>query len=223
MQNIILLRKNDSQELDAELIPYLDNSPPFPVLQHPLVTIPYTGDNRVANMLLAQKKETLRVARENKKWSTYVFAHERFYRINAFVQVEYEINDDDYWNILSSVWIDADNIWFHKVAWRYLWNSSRSNKHLTMNEDEQTSLANLPDKITVYRGTSIRKGIHNLSWTLDKERAKWFAQRHNSTHTGFLISGVTQKKHVHAHFKSRSEEEIIVESRFVKNKTITEV
>ena len=47
-----------------------------------------------------------------------------------------------------------------------------------MEQEERKALAALPDRLTIYRGVHIKKGtLRGLSWTLDRERAEWFANR----------------------------------------------
>lgn len=50
-----------------------------------------------------------------------------------------------------------------------------ANKQYLMTDEERKIFKNLPNRVTIYRGSQdISKGT-NISWTLDYERAKWFA------------------------------------------------
>lgn len=48
-----------------------------------------------------------------------------------------------------------------------------------MDEDELPVFNDLPDRITVYRGTTSvnSKDIKVFSWTLSKKRAEWYSKR----------------------------------------------
>jgi hypothetical protein len=49
----------------------------------------------------------------------------------------------------------------------------RGREHL-MDAEERAAL---PDVVTILRGFTHAEGARGLSWTLDRERAEWFARR----------------------------------------------
>jgi hypothetical protein len=109
------------------------------------------------------------------------------------------------------VWTDSDNIWQEITNWKRLWASGRPGRDVVMDEDEREALAAMPDEITVYRGTTNKKGIRGLSWTLDRDQAVWFARRYTQIKNGngVLTTGTVQKKDVMAYFTGRNEQEIV--------------
>ena len=79
-----------------------------------------------------------------------------------------------------------------------------------MDEEERKALAALPDRLTIYRGVHIKKGtLRGLSWTLDRERAEWFANRW-AKRRPYVVEAEVLKSDVRAHFLARGEAEIVV-------------
>jgi len=79
-----------------------------------------------------------------------------------------------------------------------------------MEQEERKALAALPDRLTIYRGVHIKKGtLRGLSWTLDRERAEWFANRW-AKRRPYLVQAQVLKSDVRAHFLDRGEAEIVV-------------
>jgi len=56
---------------------------------------------------------------------------------------------------------------------------SQADKRYLMSEDEYRQYLLLPEKLTVYRGVTSHnaKNIKALSWTLNRDKAEWFAHR----------------------------------------------
>ena len=68
----------------------------------------------------------------------------------------------------------------------------------------------MPEQIEVWRGTSHKRGVAGLSWTLDQEKAVWFAHRFCSEkRVPFLAKGIVEKDDVLAYFGDRGEREIV--------------
>jgi hypothetical protein len=76
-----------------------------------------------------------------------------------------------------------------------------------MDERELARLEVLPDTVRVWRGTDRKMAIKGLSWTLDKERAIWFANRFHRQ--GYLVHGVVDKADIRAVFLCRNEDEVV--------------
>ena len=91
-------------------------------------------------------------------------------------------------------------------------------KIATKSQEMLNKIDGLADELTVYRGTKVpnHKG---LCWSLDREIAKWFAERDiycNSKH-GYIFSGTLKKRDVIALFEGRNENEIVCDYRKIKN------
>jgi hypothetical protein len=79
-----------------------------------------------------------------------------------------------------------------------------------MDQAEQNDLAKLPEPLPIFRGYALPRGTpRGLSWTIDRERAEWFAYRFPAER--YLVAeGSVRKKDVLALFYGRDEREIVV-------------
>jgi hypothetical protein len=79
-----------------------------------------------------------------------------------------------------------------------------------MSEEDKRFFDSLPERIEVWRGTSYRRSIGGLSWTLDHEKAAWFARRFCAgSRVPLIAKGTVPKGDVLAYFGERSEQEIV--------------
>jgi hypothetical protein len=200
-----------NEELHPDLVPYVSEGPLGKQLRHPLVyQIAMTG-NGWANAYYRQKKADVEKALQNKKYDSFVWLHERPYRIEAFQAIEPSLSDSGYWRLLSDIWIDTENQWQNLNEWKLLLASKRSNRHYMMTEEEDNLLRSLADEVTIYRGC--QKGINEngLSWTLDKSKAKFFANRLGKD--GIILERTISKNDIVAVLTGRGESEVIWEEK----------
>jgi hypothetical protein len=146
-------------------------------VSHPYVHIVGVLDTATINMLYTQKKIAIDRAIENQQYSTYVYLHEKPYRINAFDSIENLLTDSEYWSLLADVCIGTENMWQEKYLFRELLTADRSDRHLMMDSDEYEQYQKLGETLTVYRGCIAGQNEDGFSWTLDPSRAKWFSER----------------------------------------------
>lgn len=197
-------------KLDSELVPYLsDRAGIGTILQHPLVySVPHFDRlNFFCNQMLAKKKEKLAKARKTKSWTTFVYLHERPWRINAFMEIETRLTDKQYWTILARLWTDSENIHQNQQFWLDALSSKRPGSF--MSADDRRAFAKLPETLTVYRGYVKNQNFDGVSYTLNQERAQWFAARF-STKAGAVRKRTVKKSDVFAYTNDRNEEEIII-------------
>lgn len=117
----------------------------------------------------------------------------------------------DYSEALADVWtlVEFPNVDVNVSTREFIEYFQRAHKKWLMDEDEYEFYKNLPEEITVYRGTG--KGARHLlglSWTLDYEKAKWFATRWNKK--GVIYKGKILKENVLAYFSRRNESEVVI-------------
>lgn len=203
-----------AEDLNIDLIPYIGKSDMgIPVLRHPLVyKVPYAEHfNKSLNLEYASKKESLKESLEQCDYNLFVFLYERPHRINAFFEIESNLDDKEYWKLLSQVYTDSENIYQFYEDWDELLCSGRKDKSAFMDNEEIKFLNTLPDEFIVYRGYLHEESEFGFSWTLDKERAIWFSNRGDSTGNGSFVSELKIKKtDVFAYKSSRNESEIIL-------------
>jgi hypothetical protein len=202
-----------------ELLPYIQQSSRGfgTILHHPFIIELFFDPNRcgLINMRFKAKIEAAVEAREKKNWPSFVFLHERPYRVPALLTAM-QLGCDDA-GLVGNVWTDSENIWQHKKTWIKIW-SDLSDPRATMDDNERVCFDVMPETVTIHRGISHPK--HNrigLSWTRDKERAVWFAHRFaRSSDKPMVIDATVQKKNVLAYFNGRSEEEVVVLPKHVR-------
>lgn len=193
-------------ELHSDLIQYKEELSGFDALRHPLVfSVPYLAmENNRLNLLYEKKKQMLAKAIADNDLNKIVFLHERPYRLEAFVEHSSEVSDETYWSAFASIWIDTENFFQNHSQWHEML-LQRPNSHLMMSAEEIQYLNKLPDEVTIYRGTKYAK--NGMSWSVSKDRAKWFANRVG----GSLYVTTVHKENIFAYFNRRDEDEIVID------------
>jgi hypothetical protein len=195
------------ETLDRELVPYLqDMGEPFgQCLKHPLVfSVPYMGENGMLNQRLDMKRRACEKAWDNNEWATYMWLHERPYRLQALLEMEPYVDDDaEYWDLLASAWVDTENAWQNLDEWYELWQSDRGDR------PEVKLPEGCGDVLTIYRGVESpeRDGI---SWTLSYEKAKWFALRLTyGDAKAYVLTATVEARRVWFYSDDRGEQEVL--------------
>lgn len=114
-------------------------------------------------------------------WQRYLLQHGSHERLYAFLDVLDNVglglmSDADYWRALRETWEMSDVVYRDLPTWRALFRSRRPDREHLMTEAERVHLAGLPDRVTIHRGSGDWSGRLGLSWTLDLERAQFFAR-----------------------------------------------
>jgi len=101
---------------------------------------------------------------------------------------------------------------------------------LMMNKDERKEFKKLSKEITIYRGIKIAEGNsinkHNLgfSFSLDKEKAEWFASRLLLPNDkAYLIEAKVKKKDILSLILDREENEVIADPDLITDFKISEI
>ena len=91
----------------------------------------------------------------------------------------------------------------------------KADPQMLMDEDEFERYQALEDTLVVYRGVTPHNAdrVNALSWTLDREKAEWFAHRFDED--GTVYEAKIDKAHVYAFFSVRNESEVIVDPAFL--------
>lgn len=198
-----------TEELHPDLVPYVLDGILGKQLCHPLVYQFGMIGNGWANAYYLQKIGDVKKALQNKKYDSYVWLHERPYRIEAFREIEHLLSDTAYWKLVADIWTDTENQWQNHQEWKDLLGSDRPSRNYLMDEKEFNTLLALPDVVTIYRGC--QKGIneHGLSWTLDKSIAQWFSTRLDRDGEPIVLERTVPKSDIIAVFTGRGESEVI--------------
>lgn len=146
------------------------------------------------------------------------------YRLTFLKYIKSYLSMQDFCTLFADAWVMSENPngdvnvplslavkWF-----------KQADKTMLMDAEEYKVYSELPDTLTVYRGVAVGRNPQGLSWTMDRDKAEWFAHRfdRNGT-TGYLQSATIKKEDVLAYFNSRNEEEIVVSVK--ENVLVTEV
>ncbi|MGH2852690.1 MAG: hypothetical protein ACRDLF_00655 [Solirubrobacteraceae bacterium] len=217
------------EELDSGLVPHLSEVETLGlVLKAPLVfMVPYLPAlAATANRAYRMKREAVAQAETDGDWQKVLWLHEKPYRMSVFLRVRERMSDRDYWQALSDMWLETENLHEHRDEWVAALTASRPGRaHWLMDESERTVLAGLDEQVTVYRGFR-RTGRHLApSWTLDRTRAEWFARRplDPPSGDGYLATATVPKTSVIAYFAGRGEQEIVLNPDELPDPQITTV
>lgn len=206
------------EDLHEDLVPHLREGVLGPMVHHPLVVEILARPELYShlNRQYLKKREVLAEALQEQNWGSYIFLHERPYRFDALLKIADAVaSEQDFWDLVSTVWTDSENIWENHKAWVRLW-TSRANPHLAMEAKERDKLARLPETVTIWRGFNHPKGRLGLSWTLSESKARWFANRFSKGRTPTVIRGEVGKTDILAYFANRGEQEIVVVPKTVR-------
>lgn len=199
--------------LHPDLLPYVVDDGSMPTLRHPLVyQVPYfPGLNRIANRQYEAKKKALQEDLAEHNWFSFIFLHERPYRIEAFEEIESRLTNKEYWELLGDIWTDTENYWQAADKWHELFSSKRAQRKYLMSAEERNHLLSLPNSVTVHRGFSVNGAEKSLSWTTSLEKASWFATRLTMDGERPRIATTTvDRDQIIAYKNERGEDEVII-------------
>lgn len=204
-----------NEPLSESMTPHVRSHPVLgEVLQHPLVyCVPYfPASAGWLNAQLAQKERLLTDAVSAGEWARAIVLHERPWRADAISRYASAMDDASYWELVAWAYTDSENVPENFALWGRLLCAERPERHRMMTQSEREVLANLPDRIEVFRG-DVRKQPRDYSWTIDRDVAVWFAERTarlENRSRALVLEGVVEKRFVVAYKNSRNESELIV-------------
>lgn len=128
-----------------------------------------------------------------------------------FKYIKDDLSDKDYANMLYEIWITVEypNHDINVSTNEFMSMFRKAKKKFLMNQEEQFVFDSLPENITVYRGIQKDATTKALSWTLDKNIARWFANRFDNN--GEVVEATINKKYVFAYLNGRGEKEIVLD------------
>lgn len=228
IQSIVDLLNQPVEPIHPHLAEYTVDTEIGVMIKHPLVYayLFHEREHARINATYEAKRRALGEAIAGRKWNNAVFLYERPYRLNAFNILQDQLEDQEYWQLLGNVWTDSENIWQNRDTWREALTANRPDRHMLMDKEEQAALALLPDALTVYRGFMYDDGEEGMSWTLDQQKAKWFARRFHidpDCERPRIATGHVSKEKVIAYFTGRNEDEIVALPEDVENRRFQDV
>jgi hypothetical protein len=204
---VVELLRSMNEPLNPELVPYLEDGALGQQLRHPLVYLVPMWDSGRANAYYAQKVKDSTSALQDGRYSSFVYLHERPYRLDAFIQIADKLTDTEYWKLLGSIWTDTENQWQNLDKWDELLHSDRPQRQYLMNEEEDQLLRSLPAEVVVYRGCQKGQNETGLSWSLKRDKAEFFANRLGKR--GIVLQRTISREQIVALFMGRNEWEVV--------------
>ena len=95
-----------------------------------------------------------------------------------------------------------------------------------MTPEELQAYEQFPDGIHIYRGvhTGFERDAHSLSWTINPQKAAWFAQRFDTTkNQGVVFEADIAKSDILAYFDIGGEDEVVVRPSKLQNIQKTDI
>lgn len=219
-------------DLHEGLRPYvfdvvMGNGSSMQVLKHPLIfSVPYyEAENKLWNQRYEARRQRAEAFLAAGEYERYISLHERPFRPERLLEVADHLSDEAYWSTLGSLWQDTENAWQLEPVWEALWTAQQTvPSGCLMTEAEQTMLRSLPDVVKIYRGFNGEGAKDGLSWTLDLEKAKWFARRWlQGDEAGVVAVGNVERAYIRALFLGRNESEVVVDPGFVNVQALKKV
>lgn len=209
------------EEMHDDLKPWVVEDGPFgPMLKHPLVQEIIFDPKRCArvNTAYAFKLDAVADARIKQQWDRYIFLRERPYRPMILQEVAEFVDGAEYWRLVHQVWVDSENCWEYQDEWYDMLTADATGREFMSDEDVRCVFTLPPEKggllpeTKIYRGFSWDEALDGFSWTLDRARAKWFANR-SAWRKGDIpkvATATVKREHVIAYITSRDEQEIVL-------------
>lgn len=165
------------------------------------------NDEDLYNKPYRVRRELAQKYLEEENFDSFIFMHERPFRLEALVEVLFSIKKEDLFRIVEYVWTDSEGPCVNLEVWKYIFNYC---EELGVLED---SKKDLPEKFTIYRGT--RAGIKDIgiSWTLDASVAKMFSERFYTKRTNkqpIVKVKEVKKEDIFLFTDARGEKEVIL-------------
>lgn len=146
------------------------------------------------------------------------------YRLTFLKYAQQYLSNKDFSEMLNDAWVRSENPNSDpNVSQKELLAMFRAAQPTDlMEEDEYLKFRQLDDIVTVYRGVAEynAENIKALSWSLDYDKARWFALRFGEN--GKVYEAQIAKEHIFAYFNSRNEQEVIVDPKHLMNISDTE-
>ncbi|RQW23298.1 hypothetical protein EHS17_14345 [Rhodobacteraceae bacterium CH30] len=205
----------NGEPLCDELAMHVTGDGKFSSLRHPLVSItPYHESmNAIFNRMLEHKRESIQQSIKAEDWENFVFLHERPYRLNAIVELRNNMNVEfkALASIVLSAYSDSENISENSELWRELLTTAAQYTK-EMNDSDISGMSEISalwgKTVTLYHGGEVPIEGARWCWTLDLEKARWFADRFERE--GALYACEVAGEYIDFILHHRGESEVLV-------------
>lgn len=196
-------------------------------VNHPYVTSTFVSKNgKILNLLsepdrMIWENDLKRTIANVNRYDEFATLVTKPYRSMFLDKTLNYIDRKDLAKYLRKLWISCDYVNVDQVISKskYVSLFKKADKSALMNEDEIKRLDDLPDSVTIYRGINdiTNHPIDGLSWTLDIDTAKWFANRFAKMKEGTssIYKATIKKENIIAYFEE--ETEVVVNYKKLEN------
>ena len=152
----------------------LDESGMMPVLRHPLIVMPFTGDVTAANKILEVQRERARSYADDSNLAGFVWSHARPFR-PEILWLHRDMADDNqvFSKLAIECWTDTEFPSDQDSLWDLIWSEVDPSTGCTPDDWAHLNRMGDSDHVELFRGGS-RTG---RSWTTDRSVAEFFANR----------------------------------------------
>lgn len=198
-----------NEPLCAELEPWVDHDGFLGAfLKHPLVYGPVLLPGHM-NRQLERKKVAVAEALKHGHWERYLYLHERPWRLTRLAELvtAKHLKHKEFCELLIDMWKDTE------MPHQFGSLCERLFTKAGFVTDDTAGWAKLreQDAILIWRGGYPR----GISWTTDRDRARWFAKRFQQPRHR-LFSAEVSPTDVHAYIIGRNESEIVAPWKSVR-------
>ncbi len=205
---------------------------PF-IVKHPFTDSNYTVDQATGTLVNLLENEAA-LERWRTQITKQIESSDNVHRISmmltksyrsAFLKYTMEYMDvRDFSEYLADYWVstespNSDPNFSKKQLVRMF---AQADKRYLMSTEEYKQYLLLPETLIIYRGVTSHnsRNIKALSWTLDRDKAEWFAHRFGED--GAVSEAEIDKDHVLAFVTMRNEAEVVVNPAHLQNITEAE-
>lgn len=185
------------------------------------------GSHAIGNILDSQedmqawRKQQSEVIDRVKSPLLFAFMVTNSYALGFLKYAQQYLSKEDLSEMLAYMWVntEAPNQDCNLSKTKLLSMFKAADPKSVMTEEEYQKFQNLDEQLTIYRGVTSHNAdnIKALSWTLDPDKAFWFAHRFGEE--GTVYEAQINKKHVYAYFEGRNEAEVIVDPKHLTDIT----
>ena len=193
---------------------------------YPVNLLGKSVSNTMSNQSFTTKKKYYEVYFKKKKYNDILTLLDKHTQIEWFIEhykiVYSDIGDKKYYKMLKEILVYIDNHDPYRKHYSDLISIGNDSTQM-MTSNEKKRYNKLPQKLTIYRGTSSHKKItksnvnelYGNSWSIDREISIWFGMNHSPKFRGskyiILLTYELDKSEVVSYFTERGENEIFID------------
>ena len=201
------------ESLLPRLLPFIEICHLMTFFRHPLCVMPYAKNaekeesqiNAMINSMVVGRESMIADMEARGDYTAVISIVERPFRLEYALKYLHLVPEHEYWDIVDFVWTDSESPSINANIWLSIFKLGKSSNPTLLTKTVKT----MDSVVTVYRGGD-KKG---LSWTLDKEKAIWFANRFNGNQ--LVLTGLVNKSDILHYTDSRSEQEVVINPKSV--------